>query len=80
MNPVHGAYRDSTLIDAGRSESSPGLHAIDAYQLVLDSDALGRWRLTGTDGLNWADCFETGNWPRAANAWRSRETPLVVLQ
>jgi hypothetical protein len=79
MNPVHGAYRDSTLIDAGRSESSPGLHAIHAYQLVLDSDALGRWKLSGTDALGWADCFETGEWPAAANQWRPRNIALQVL-
>jgi hypothetical protein len=67
-------------VDDGASTGLPGLHSIFAYQLVADTEAPNGWRITGDEGLTWADCFETGDWPGAANQWRPRDTDLAVLQ
>ncbi len=79
MNTSYGAYRDGTLVDDGGSAGNPGLHTIDAYQLIPDRGTETGWRMTGDERLLWADCFETGDWPHAANQWRPRENALQVL-
>jgi hypothetical protein len=79
MNPAYGAYRSGALVDDSRSPELPGLHSIDAYQLVPDPDSAVGWRITGGEGLLWADCFETGDWPGAANIWRPRDTTLAAV-
>lgn len=79
MNLLYGAYRDEVLIDDSRGDGDPGLHAVDAYQLVASQDRRGELELAGSDGLIWSDCFATGNWPGAANVWRTRDTPLEAL-
>ena len=79
MNPLYGAYRGGVLVEDSRSEEDPGLHAVDAYQLVASQDRIGKFQLAGSDGLIWSDCFATGNWPSAANGWRTRDAFLAVL-
>jgi len=76
MSPTAGAYRDDILVDNNRSESDPGLHSVAAYLLTPSQ---GGWSLAGTDSLIWSDCFATGNWPDAANAWRPNGERLGVL-
>jgi len=79
MNPEFGAYRDGVLVDDSRGAADPGLHAVDAYQMVAAAQVPGQLTLAGTDGLVWSDCFATDDWPGAANVWRSRNVDLEVL-
>ena len=80
MNPASGIYRGGALIDDERSPDAPGLHAVNAYQLVRANEPGSRWLVAGNPALVWSDCLGVDDWAAAANGWRPRAAPLEVLE
>jgi len=56
-----------------------GPHRIALYRLVADGESLLSWRVDGTDGSVWGDCFNTGDWLGAVNNWRPNPTIWNVV-
>ena len=79
MDPTYGLYRGELLLDDSRSTTSSGLHDISLYRLTTDESAPEEWRIAGSDGRIWGDCFNTGDWIAAVNQWKPEPTPWREL-
>lgn len=69
MHPESGLYRDGVLISGGPQPDRTGDHLIGLLQLVRDGDARS-WQMRVEESLVWGDCFRSGAWLDAVNAWR----------
>ena len=79
MDPTYGLYRGDLLLDDSRSNTSSGLHDISLYRLTADEYAPEGWRIAGSNGRIWGDCFNTGDWIAAVNQWKPEPTPWREL-
>ncbi len=79
MDPTYGLYRGDLLLDAAKANTIDGPHRIALYRLVADGESLLSWRVDGTDGSVWGDCFNTGDWLGAVNNWRPNPTIWNVV-
>ena len=79
MDPTYGIYRGDLLLDAAKANTIDGPHRIALYRLVADGETLLSWRVDGTDGSVWGDCFNTGDWLGAVNNWRPNPTIWNVV-
>lgn len=79
MDPERGMYRAGVLIDDGRGPDDPGLHSVDAFQLVPQPTSEFGWQIAGRSDLIWSDCLGVEDWPRAASEWRPSDLPFEVL-
>jgi len=78
MGTNYGLYRNDTLLDNFKDGSIEGPHAVNRYVLHLTMEPAD-WRVEATRGLDWADCFNTGDWPGAINNWEPDPVPWQEL-
>ncbi|MDA9360099.1 hypothetical protein N9R50_02875 [bacterium] len=80
MDPTYGLYRGDLLLDDYKGGSVNGPHRVDLYRLVASPGGSLGWRVDGTAGSGWGDCFNTGDWLGAVGDWQPSSPSWALLE